>query len=364
MSEAGNNRIAVSFCVPVYNNAEAAAGVVKGLLSCGDSRFEVVVCDDNSAEDVRGALSEIHDERLKYYRNKKNLGAHKNWEHSLTLGRGEWLYLVMARDIMHGGKIPRLIEILDDARKNNITYIKDGYIKSGTYSGIDAMINFIVRVHPTGDIYDAELFRKIPEREKHFEMFDMFPENYIRHNLLLKGGGSFIMSGVHIWAEPKLIDFHRVISGVDKRENVFDCYFAPRRTTIQNLENLAMVDADSSVFSRKELDRYFRANFSHTIHCVSVLWQGKCADSSWMSHYGHETRRVGVREISGNILTAYRAVKSYLREHGTYSASRGRIMKSIAAKWLVYSVLRTTARRVAEVFGLWKILQAVKKRIQ
>ena len=357
-------RPVVSFCIPVYNNAQAAETIVKELLSSDDSRFEVVVSDDVSQENVEELLSVIHDPRFRYYRNEKNLGAHKNWEHSLELGRGEWLYLIMARDKMHGDKISGLIEILQHARENGITYIKDGYVKSGTYSGIDAMIKFVIRIHPTGDIYDAELFSNIPERMKYFEMFDMFPENYIRHNLLLKGKGTFIMSGLHFWVEPKLVDFHSVISGVDKKKNVFDCYFAPRRTTIQNLENLALVDADSSVFSCEELDRYFRANFSHALHCVSILWQGKCADSSWMSHYSHETRRAGVREISGNIMTAYRTVKSYLQEHGTYTASRERIMRACAAKWLFYSVFRTGVRRFAEFFGLWKILQAVKKHLQ
>ncbi|MBR1439527.1 MAG: glycosyltransferase family 2 protein [Synergistaceae bacterium] len=360
------NSVIVSFCIPVYNNAEAAAKIVKGLLSLNDSRFEVVVSDDASTDDTQKMLSSIHDSRFRYYRNEKNLGAHKNWEHSLELGKGEWLYLVMGRDRIHSEKIPRLIELLEYSRENGITYLKDGYSNAGRegiriYSGIDAMIKFIIRVHPTGDIYNGTIFRNIPNRTIYFGISDMYPENHIRHNLLLQGKGAAIMSGVHIGKEEYIIDFAAVKSGVDKNHNVFDTYFAPRRTTIQNLEHMDIMDADSSIFSRKELDRYFRSNFNTTLHCVSILWQGKCADYSWMAHYGHNVRKVGIIEITSNILRAYRETKSYLQEHGTYTPVRERIMKVYTAKWLVYSIFRTGIRRTCEFLGFWKFMRAVKK---
>ena len=77
----------VSFCIPVYNNAEGAVKIVNSLLTSTDERFEVVVSDDNSSDNVRELLSGINDERFRYFRNDKNLGAHKNWEHSLELAR-------------------------------------------------------------------------------------------------------------------------------------------------------------------------------------------------------------------------------------------------------------------------------------
>ncbi|MBQ9575034.1 MAG: glycosyltransferase, partial [Synergistaceae bacterium] len=40
----------VSFCIPVYNNAEAAVKIVNSLLSSSDMRFEVVVSDDASTD--------------------------------------------------------------------------------------------------------------------------------------------------------------------------------------------------------------------------------------------------------------------------------------------------------------------------
>ncbi|MBQ4468896.1 MAG: glycosyltransferase family 2 protein [Synergistaceae bacterium] len=152
-----NNRPAVSFCIPVYNNAEAAVKIVQGLLVSDNQDFEVVVSDDASKDNAQELLSQIHDPRFKYYRNEKNLGAHQNWLHSLELGHGEWLYLVMARDQIHGENIDRLIKILKYAHENNIYYLKDGYKWTGelefndieVLTGIDSMINFLLVIHPS-----------------------------------------------------------------------------------------------------------------------------------------------------------------------------------------------------------------------
>ena len=125
MSE--NNRPVVSFCIPVYNNAEAAVKIVQGLLVSDNQDFEVIVSDDASKDNAQELLSQIHDPRFKYYRNEKNLGAHQNWLHSLELGHGEWLYLVMDRDKLHNECIGELIALLRIARENGVLCAKDRY---------------------------------------------------------------------------------------------------------------------------------------------------------------------------------------------------------------------------------------------
>ena len=159
----GENRPVVSFCIPVYNNAETAQKIVKGLLVSDDQRFEVIVTDDASADNAQELLSQIHDPRFHYYRNNKNLGAHKNWEHALELGKGMYLFLSMMRDRLYGEKITNLIEILEQAHKENITLLQDGYESCRVYNSIDAMIRFVRIVHPTATIFDGDISRSIPQ---------------------------------------------------------------------------------------------------------------------------------------------------------------------------------------------------------
>lgn len=362
----------VSFCVPVYNNAHAALEIVKSLLSSDDSRFEVVVSDDNSRENVEEVLSVIHDSRFRYCRNTENIGAHRNWERSLELGRGEWLYLIMARDRVHGENISRLIDILDYARENGITYLKDGYKDCGgkrlfLYSGMNAMIEFLRVLHPTGDIYSAEIFRNIPCRTRYYEISDMYPENYVKHHLLLKGRGAYIDSNVYVSETySQLIDFTKIKSGVESGGDVFSVYFSPCRRTIQNLEIIDTIDGDSDTFHQYELDTFFKSRFNSIMDYASGIWKMWCADSLWMSHYGHATRYVSIREIVSNILSSSKYVKSHLQQQGTLSKHRMWIIRISCAKsivkWTLYYPFKNIVRNILKPLGVWDFLKRISGR--
>ena len=371
-------KIIVSFCIPVYNNALAAEAIVKELLSCEDSRFEVIVCDDNSHENVEELLTKIHDPRFRYYRNEKNLGAHKNWEHTLELGCGEWLYLIMARDRMHGDKIPGLIEILENAQKNDIVYLKDGYThgkykfyskkkNNCVYSGVDAMIEFVRIEHPTGDIYDRKIFLSVQNRSRYFETSDMYPEARLKFDMLLKGKGTYITSGIHIYGEKnaRLIDFAKTKSGVDQGKNVFDAYYAPRRTTLQLFELMDMMDREfSGLFTENEADRFFNAKFRELLMYITLFWYSRCGDYSWSAHYGHPTRYVSSFEMIGNVITAYKSTKAHLREKGLFTSARRSIMcvncaKAIA-KCIMYYPFKRAVKKILQPLRLWDFLTRIR----
>ena len=371
-------KIIVSFCIPVYNNALAAEAIVKELLSCEDSRFEVIVCDDNSQENVEELLTKIHDPRFRYYRNEKNLGAHKNWEHTLELGCGEWLYLIMGRDRMHGEKIPSLIEILENAQKNDIVYLKDGYThgkykfyskkkNNCVYSGVDAMIEFVRIEHPTGDIYNREIFLSVQNRSRYFETSDMYPEARLKFDMLLKGKGTYITSGIHIYGEQnaRLIDFAKTKSGVDQGKNVFDAYYAPRRTTLQSFELMDMMDREfSGLFTDNEADRFFNAKFRELLMYITLFWYSRCGDYGWSAHYGHPTRYVSSFEMIGNVITAYKSTKAHLREKGLFTSARRSIMcvncaKAIA-KCIMYYPFKRAVKKIIQPLGLWDFLTRIR----
>ncbi len=365
----------VSFCIPVYNNAKAAEAIVKELLSCDDPRFEVIVSDDNSSENVEELLSRIDDSRFMYHRNEKNLGAHKNWQHTLELGRGEWLYLVMGRDRMHGDKIPRLIDILKHARENDIVFLKDGYNQHNgkeiqVFDGINAMLEFIRVLHPTGDIYDGEKFRNIPDRTRYYEISDMYPENYVKHYLLLSGKGAYIMSCVHVFETfySPIIDFSKVKSGVESGGDVFNVYFSPKRRMLQNLEIIDMIDSDScEKFTQSERDLFFRTRFENIMDYATRIWQMWCSDYLWMAHYGHSTRYVGSIEMIRNVMAAYRSVKSHLQEKGTFTEKREKIMRvscaKTTAKCILYYPFKRVCKKILQPLGIWSLLERSRRKI-
>ena len=348
----------VSFCIPVYNNAEGAVKIVGSLLSSQDERFEVIVSDDNSSDNVGELLSGIHDERFKYFRNEKNLGAHKNWEHSLELGRGEWLCLIMGRDMMHGKNITTLIERLIYACENNITFLKDiGHKREGfsVSEGIDAMINFITYNHPTGCIFRADIFREIPNRTHYFEISDMYPEVYVIRDMLLKGKGAYIHSGACFGGY--VTDKAKVKSTVECGMDINKTYFSPSRRTKQFYELVDMIESDlPGVFTASELDKFFKAKYTFFLENVSYWWRMWCRDPVQMAHYGQPVRYIGIPEMVRNMIQGYHDTKAHLQEKGTYTPSRRRIMLKSTAKTIIHISAKSIIRSIIEPLGIWKIL--------
>lgn len=353
----------MSFCVPIYNNAQAAYELAQDLLKAKETNFEVIVSDDASLDNSQQLLSQIQDPRFKYFRNKKKLGALKNWEHSLELGRGEWLYLVMGRDVMRGCKIPTLIKFLNEANLNNITLFYDTYEedyvnKTKIYSGFEAVTNFIGCYHPTGTIFNAKLFNEIPNRHRYFEISDTYPENYVKRDLLLKGNGAFIYTGINTTG--RYIDMAKVKSnfGIGTNGNV---YYSPKRRFIQCCEWIDMVDELSGTFTSKQLDRNFRKFFYWLLLAVSIVWHNLCKSYVHQAHYGQQVRHVGISEMLGNIKDAHVKMKLHLREKNTYSLRRELIMYFCLAKFFIYFPVKEAVKKILQPLGIWHILRSIVK---
>ena len=334
------------------------------MLISEDTRFEIIVSDDVSSDNAEKLLSKIHDSRFKYYRNEKNLGAHKNWEHSLALGCGQWLYLVMGRDRLHGEYISNLIEILKSADEKNITCFYDGCIKNTQikiYDGIESMIQFLGFHHPTGTIFKRSIFEEIPNRTQYFEISDMYPENYIKHYSLLKGKGAYIMSKIYNYPDP-LVDKVKIKSSVENGGDIFKMFYAPKRRTMQTLEIIDIIEEDSpEIFNKHDVNKFFRKKYNALIASVTYGWRGMCNDTIWQAHYGHNTRDVSYFEMIKNIFTVYNDTKKNLKQNVLYSFNKRVIMYYYLYYYLIYFPIKKFAKTILEPLGIWQILKAIKK---
>ena len=341
---------------------------------CSDNQnFEVVISDNASNDNTQELLSQINDPRLKYFRSEKSIAPTLNWLQALEHGQGEWLYLVMSRDRIHGENIGDLIEILSDVNKDNITYFHDGYIKDKIihiYKGIDAMMQFVARCHPTGSVFSGKIFRAIPNKLRYFENSDAYPENYLRLGTLLQGNGASIRSGVYYWGE-FLIDFTQIKSTFDVSKDTSNLFFAPKRLIRQYSEMIDLLDELNEVFNMQERDKFFRQKFYALLLGVSIGYRVACVYDLHCKHYGFDARHVTLREMLQNIFTAYRQMKEHLMERATYTRRRNFMMCHDVAKlviyylpkYLIYSSVRQYAQKILEPLGIWQLLKRVKQKI-
>lgn len=140
----------VSVCIPAYNNAGYIKDTITSILNQTYRNLEVIVVDDKSTDDTVAVVESIRDERLKLYKNEKNLGMVGNWNCCLSYANGEFVKLICADDMIDQNAIekearamqenPGVNLVESDTRLVDINGKKTGafrrYHKSGCVDGV------------------------------------------------------------------------------------------------------------------------------------------------------------------------------------------------------------------------------------
>ena len=90
----------VSVCIPAYNNAAYIKETIDSILNQTYQNLELVICDDKSKDGTVKVVEQIRDERIKLYKNEKNLGMAGNWNNCLRKCSGEFIKLICADDML------------------------------------------------------------------------------------------------------------------------------------------------------------------------------------------------------------------------------------------------------------------------
>ena len=93
-----------------YNGSEFLSEQLHSVLNQEYSNFELVIVDDNSTDDTRDIISSfLHDSRIRFCKNDKNLGYAANFGKALSLCIGEFIALSDQDDIWLPEKIKLMI---------------------------------------------------------------------------------------------------------------------------------------------------------------------------------------------------------------------------------------------------------------
>ena len=91
----------ITIAIPAYKT-EFLAQAIQSALAQTYSKYEILVVDDCSPNDVKAVVDSFSDERITYYRNEVNLGKNdpsRNWQRCLELARGEYICILCDDDI-------------------------------------------------------------------------------------------------------------------------------------------------------------------------------------------------------------------------------------------------------------------------
>lgn len=118
----------VSIIMPSYNTAEFIGLSIESVLSQTYTSWELIIVDDCSTDNTEKIVNTFKDNRIKFLRNKKNLGAALTRNKALREAKGIWIAFLDSDDIW----LPKKLE-------HQIAFMKkNGYALSFTdYEKID-----------------------------------------------------------------------------------------------------------------------------------------------------------------------------------------------------------------------------------
>lgn len=117
------SKILLSICIPTYNRPEHLSKIIEQLISFQNEEFEIVISDDNPLSDKnKEIVLQFKDSRIKYFRNKKNLGFDANQLITFKRAKGEYVFLLMDDDEVELKTLPWILKTIKNNK--NLTVLR------------------------------------------------------------------------------------------------------------------------------------------------------------------------------------------------------------------------------------------------
>lgn len=114
------SKVLLSFCIPTYNRPERISNLIEQIISFESKEIEIVIGDDNPLSNrTQDVLKKFTDSRIKYFRNKTNLGMDGNLIKIIYKASGEFIFIVMDDDDIEMKTIPWILKMIK--KNKNIT---------------------------------------------------------------------------------------------------------------------------------------------------------------------------------------------------------------------------------------------------
>ena len=114
--------VLISIGIPAYKS-EYLGDAIQSVLKQTYSYWELIIVDDSSPNNIRGVISNFHYSRIKYYRNKSNIGGgdpSKNWNVCLNYAKGEYFCLLCDDDLYEPEFLEEMLKLSQKYQDCNV----------------------------------------------------------------------------------------------------------------------------------------------------------------------------------------------------------------------------------------------------
>ncbi|EEB73891.1 glycosyltransferase family 2 protein [Thermococcus sp. AM4] len=114
----------ISIILPTYNRGYIIGRTIRSVLDQTFKDFELIIIDDGSTDNTKNIV-EIYkekDNRIRYIRHKRNLGANAARNTGIKKSRGEYIAFIDSDTIWKPQKLEIQIKIADNTKENFVIY--------------------------------------------------------------------------------------------------------------------------------------------------------------------------------------------------------------------------------------------------
>ncbi len=145
----------VSIGLPAYNGEKTIRLSIESLLAQDYPNFELIICDDASTDQTPEICKDYagQDQRIRFYRNEKNLGMYANWMRLMDLSGGKYFMWSANDDLRKPAFVSSMVEELE-------RYPQAGVAMSATELVLEDQTHFgEVRYHGIADPNNMSHFK-------------------------------------------------------------------------------------------------------------------------------------------------------------------------------------------------------------
>ena len=125
-----NNKPYLSIGLPVFNGEKYIRQAIDSVLTQTHQNFELIISDNASTDKTKEICCKYakKDNRIKYYRSRRNRGAAWNWNRVFILSTGEYFKWVAHDDNMASNFLEKCIKVLDQDQSIILCHSKNAII--------------------------------------------------------------------------------------------------------------------------------------------------------------------------------------------------------------------------------------------
>ena len=116
---------AVSVIVPVRNRRALLRRLLDALAAQTFGDFELIVSDNASSDGTEALVRSYRDERIRYVKHERNMGAVSNFNRCMAMSRGRYVTVVNDDDVMLAENLLLKVHALNE--HPNVGFVYSGY---------------------------------------------------------------------------------------------------------------------------------------------------------------------------------------------------------------------------------------------